>query len=187
MKKAFIIFTFVTFSSLIILSCNTECDEPQLIVDSRLDNSMPYIGNEILRFLDKNLDTQSFVGQGILPYWTIENGDDTRCTRKYKCLSLEFINLTTSDKIKIKYECEPSRYYNSYFYYFFFNEYNFGSRNISLANPDPIYLNNYWYNNIHYYYDSDTTKYLVFRKEETGYNGIIKIKVAENDILTLIR
>ncbi len=186
MEKTINIFTIAAILLFTITSCNTECDEP---IENRLNNISEYLGYngfEELKFTNNVNETLTFTGQGNNTFWVVEYGDDTRCTRKYECVRLDFKDNTHGNLLTMQYKYIPSSY--KYYYQFFFNEQYFGGKYLSLDRSDTVFIGGFPYNHLSYYStDIDTSAYLIFNHGNVGIHGVIKFKLSSEKSYTLIR
>ncbi len=66
---------------------------------------VPYVGNETIKFLHNNIDTQIFIGQGKLDYYVSDHhAGEGICPNDHQCQAVKFINSTTNDVFIFRYE-----------------------------------------------------------------------------------
>lgn len=191
--------TLILFSIVVtICNCKNECTPEKInIVD--LPKYIPYTGNDTLRFLYNNTDTQTFIGQGLERFFVDSRiQPEDQCYQQHESVRITFVNQLSSDEIKMEYVFDKiyfdearSFLENKFTYYkFYFNNTRYGS---VLVNGDLHFRNviangvNYNYINVFKYY-SDTTYYFAFRRPvDNNFSGIIKINTTNNGTFEIIK
>ena len=108
-KTCTLFFIALTFLCPIIFCCSCQrdngCPNPNVKVSlSRKDSFMPYQGNEALKFLHNNSDTQTFIGQGKETYYITEGVSmQGECPKDYESVRVKFLNQTSNDILSIDY------------------------------------------------------------------------------------
>ena len=98
--------TYSIFYAAFILACilffgcrpnDVNCPSPNAKVYLQYSNQfVPYQGNEQLKFLHNNTDTQIFIGQGKTSYFINDNtASDMGCSKDHESTKINFINNTS--------------------------------------------------------------------------------------------
>jgi hypothetical protein len=142
------------------------------------DQFVTYKGNEQLKFLHNNLDTQIFIGQGKETYFVSDNAvSDLGCAKDHQSLKVNFLNSSTNEVFLLKYEFDNSlfsfstngspytfyklTYKNKTFYSLFYE-----------SDTNTIYINSHPYQYVRYI-GSDTNNYIAYGLP----TGILRIRV----------
>jgi hypothetical protein len=108
-----ILFSALTLSCVLTLSCcknDSGCPSTNAKVYITNGNSaIPYQGNEHLKFLHNNTDTQIFIAQGKETYYITEGiTQEGECNKDYESIRVKFLNQTTNDILEYRYERDKS-------------------------------------------------------------------------------
>ena len=179
--KIFFILFYSLLLSNIFSGCKSEPDctktpDKEYLLSPTI--AVPYKGNEQLKFLHNNLDTQIFIGQGKETYFVSDNAvSDLGCAKDHQCLKVNFLNSTTNDIFLLKYEFDNALFpfsTNGNPYTFF--KFTFKNKtNYSLfyeSDTNTIYINSHPYQYVRYI-GSDTNNYVAYGLP----TGILRIRM----------
>jgi len=148
---------------------------------------VPYTGNDTLRFLHNNTDTQTFVGQGLERFYvSSRRQQDTKCSEEdHESIRIRFVNPQTQDEIKMEYSYDIkfsdifSLNAKTYYKFYPFHK-NYGEFITIKYDTNAIEINNMKYSKqglILFGLSQDTTEYIYYRIPiDNNPSGIIKIK-----------
>ena len=163
-------------------SCKQEhtCPNPN-VKESLLSPNIfvPYIGNERLKFLHNNNDTQTFIGQGKETYYISDNHlDDISCPTDHQSLRVKFLNNTTNDIFLLAYEYDQALFSSSTsgsphtFYKFTYKNKTFYSQFYD-SDTNTIYISNHPYKYVSYI-GNDTNNFVAYGGVPAG---ILRIRI----------
>lgn len=177
------LFVVLVLSGIFILGCSpeTNCPTPnQKVYLYYASDYVPYTGNDQIKFLHNNIDTQLFLVQGKVDYFINDNNaGDGGCNHDHQSQAVKFLNNTTNDIFMFKYEYDQTTFQytsssssNPYTFYKltyknknFFNKFYFSDTN-------RVNINNHLYNYV-YYVGTDSNNCIF-----CGYgSGIISIRM----------
>ncbi|MFI5220758.1 MAG: hypothetical protein ACHQK8_00415 [Bacteroidia bacterium] len=186
MKKLILTLVLLFSFTFFWCGCNNErlCPNPNAKVFLVYrDNYIPYQGNEKLKFLHNNLDTQIFIGQSKETYYTTEGAsNDGECPKDYEDVRVKFLNQTTNDIFTLAYERaktmfspNPSQGYsdNLYTYYKLTYKNKTYSTEYYNSNYNQVFINNVGYIGVAYIGTDSTSNYVAYRWGK----GILRIRV----------
>jgi hypothetical protein len=184
-----ILFFALTLSCAITLSCCSRSNDNhcpstnQKIPLGYKDSYVPYQGNEHLKFLHNNTDTQIFIAQAKETYYTTEGASQQgECAKDYEDVKLKFVNQTTNDVFNLVYERDqvtfpitPSPGYLDNDYTFYKLSYKNKTYNTQLyfSGNTPIYIDNVGYGGVIYIGNDTTSNYVAYKVGK----GILRIRV----------
>ena len=171
---------FILACIIFIGGCKSEhtCPNPNTKVYLEYkDQFVPYKGNDTIKFLHNNMDTQIFIGQVKISYFINDNsGSGDACSKDHESTKINFINNTSKDTFLFKYEFDNAlfpfttngspytsykfTYKNKFFYSIFYD-----------SKTSIIYINSHPYNYV-WFIGSDTSNCVV-----TAAPGIVSIRV----------
>ena len=161
---------FILASVLLFGECKQEhtCPSPNAKVYLQYSNQfVPYQGNEQLKFLHNNTDTQIFIGQGKTSYFINDNtASDMGCSKDHESTKINFINNTSKDTFLFKYEFDNALFpssssWNNYTFYKFSYKGKIFDLQFTKSDTTNITLNNKKYYG--YFIGTDSSNYV-------GYN-----------------
>jgi len=187
MKKT--IYSFLIIISIACLQgCDPEPDCDKVITHNiqDLEQYISYTGNDTLRFLHNNLDTQTYIGQGLERYYVrcCKNADGD-CYEDHESVRINYKHSTSNEIIIVDFPFFTTTMANHYV----FSYKKFKSVGGFQSVPISILINKNTYNYGFIFINShDTSQYIIFStpNPELEYSGIVKIKYP-GDTLTLIR
>ncbi len=184
-----ILFFCLAISCAITLSCCKSSDDShcpstnQKIALGHRDSYVPYQGNEHLKFLHNNSDTQIFVAQGKETYYTTEPASQQgECAKDYEDVKVKFVNQTTNDVFTLEYErnkslfdVNPSYGHSDNLFTFYKIAYKNKNFNVELYSSvnNTIIINNIGYQAVTYIGTDTVANYVGFKWGK----GILRIRV----------
>ena len=183
-KSYFVLFLVLAFSSAFMFCCSNKsddhCPNPNVKVSLLYrDDYVPYQGNEKLKFLHNNSDTQIFIGQGKETYYVTEGiSAQGECPKDYESVRVKFLNQTTNDLFTLAYERDKTSFpnivdWNNYTFYKIAYKGKIFKNQIYNYNNDSIHINNVFYKHVLIIGFDTTSNYIAYR----GGIGVLKIKM----------
>ncbi len=184
-----ILFFCLATTSAITLNCCKNSDDShcpstnQKVLLKYKDDYVPYQGNEHLKFLHNNTDTQIFIAQGKETYYTTELvSQEGECPKDYEDVRVKFVNQTTNDVFNLVYERDksifsvnPSPGYsdNLYTYYKLYYKGKMYNTELYNSNYTQININDVYYGGVLYIGTDTTSNYVAYKVGK----GLLRIRL----------
>ena len=183
-----LLFLALTFSCAITLCCSNKSDSHCPDQNAKVylaykDQYVPYKGNDTIKFLHNNLDTQVFIGQGKETYYTTEGpSQEGECAKDYEDVRVKFLNQTTNDVFTLAFERDrtnfsvvPSQGYSDNLYTYYKLSYKNKMYYTELYNSHytQVYVNNIIYQGVTYIGTDSVSNYVAYKWGK----GILRIRV----------